>query len=202
MLEDRYGLPLSISSTAARDAYVEGVDAVLSATGDALGPLDRALELEPGFALALSAKARFLQVAGDARGAREAGEQAMGHRGDGGLSPQKNNSSSSRIEVNSDDTSNVLYPSDAVLGVESADTAGLVKDSGSVDPDSSDTEARVEERTHGGRACNDGKKRTNPDLGTASEGLGPPKSVEHTGFATKNELDLEALIDELDQSDL
>ena len=77
MLEDRYGLPLSITSAAARDAYVVGVDAILSATGDALGPLNKALELEPGFALALSAKARFLQVSGDARGAREAGAQAM-----------------------------------------------------------------------------------------------------------------------------
>ena len=132
----------------------------------------------------------------------EAGEQAMGHRGDGGLSPQKNNSSSSRIEVNSDDTSNVLSPSDAVLGVESAVTPGLIKDSGSIDPDPSETEARVEERTHGGQAFNDGQKRTNPDRGAASEGLGTPKSVGHTGFATKNELDLEALIDELDQSDL
>ena len=77
MLEDRYGLPLSITSAAARDAYVVGVDAILSATGDALGPLNKALELEPGFALALSAKARFFQVSGDARGAREAGAQAM-----------------------------------------------------------------------------------------------------------------------------
>ena len=77
MLEDRYGLPLSISSSAARDAYVEGVDAILSGTGDALGALDKALEIEPGFALALSAKARFLQVGGDARGARAAGEQAV-----------------------------------------------------------------------------------------------------------------------------
>ena len=35
MLKDRYGLELSTSSSVARDAYVEAVDAVLSATGDA-----------------------------------------------------------------------------------------------------------------------------------------------------------------------
>jgi tetratricopeptide (TPR) repeat protein len=62
MLADRYGLSLSTASQAARDAYVEGADCILSA---AVGPeahLERALAADPDFALAhiALARAKFL----------------------------------------------------------------------------------------------------------------------------------------------
>ena len=51
MLHDRYGLELSTNSSIARDAYVNAVDAVLSATGDAEGLLRTCIEADPEFAL-------------------------------------------------------------------------------------------------------------------------------------------------------
>src|ERR671918_315969 len=64
MLLDRYGLPLSTSSTAARDAYVAGVDCVLSAAHGDQAHLERAVEADPDFALAHAAlaRARFLMA--------------------------------------------------------------------------------------------------------------------------------------------
>jgi len=67
---DRYGLPLS-SSAAARDAYVAGVDCVLSANTGAEEHLGRALAADPGFALAQVALARALFVAARVPQARE-----------------------------------------------------------------------------------------------------------------------------------
>jgi tetratricopeptide (TPR) repeat protein len=72
MLEDRYGLPLSTSSRAARDAYVEGVDCILSAVGSPEAHLERALEADPDFALAHAALARTLLVAAQGPQARAA----------------------------------------------------------------------------------------------------------------------------------
>ncbi|HEV7543413.1 MAG TPA: tetratricopeptide repeat protein, partial [Reyranella sp.] len=64
MLADRYGLPISTSSTSARDAYVAGCDGVLSAAHGDAGHLARAIEADPGFALAhvALARARFLMA--------------------------------------------------------------------------------------------------------------------------------------------
>ena len=43
MLTDRYGLALSTSDTAARDAYVEGVDLLLTVYPGAAASFDRAI---------------------------------------------------------------------------------------------------------------------------------------------------------------
>jgi tetratricopeptide (TPR) repeat protein len=76
MLVDRYGLPLSTSSAAARDAYVAGVDCVLSAAHGDREHLGRALAADPDFALAHAAlgRARFLMA--DVPGARQAAARA------------------------------------------------------------------------------------------------------------------------------
>lgn len=63
MLTDRYGLPLSTTSAVARDAYVEGVDLLLTVYPGATAAFDRALAADPDFALAHVGKARAAQVA-------------------------------------------------------------------------------------------------------------------------------------------
>jgi len=76
MLTDRYGLPVTTSSGDARDAYVAGCDRVLSAEYGAEAHLMRAIEAEPGFALAHAAFARARFVVGDMAGARESAARA------------------------------------------------------------------------------------------------------------------------------
>ena len=71
MLTDRYGLALSTTSDAARDAYVQGCDLLLTVFPGAGAALDRAIAADPGFALAHVAKARVRHLAGDAGGMRE-----------------------------------------------------------------------------------------------------------------------------------
>ncbi|MGD9880097.1 MAG: tetratricopeptide repeat protein [Reyranella sp.] len=76
MLIDRYGLSVSTSSKAARDAYVAGCDGVLTAWHGDAEHLSRAVAADPGFAVAHAAlaRARFLQA--DVAGAREAAARA------------------------------------------------------------------------------------------------------------------------------
>jgi len=76
MLADRYGLPLSTSSSAARDAYVEGADCVLSAVAGAEAHLGRALEADPQFALAQIALARAMFLKAQLPQARTAAAKA------------------------------------------------------------------------------------------------------------------------------
>ena len=83
MLDDRYGLMLSTASTAARDAYVTGVDSVISGVAGFRDALALALEHDPQFALAQVALARglFLDAELDtaralARSARDLAAQA------------------------------------------------------------------------------------------------------------------------------
>ena len=64
MLTDRYGLPVSTPVAAARDAYVEGVDLLLTVYPGAAAAFDRAIAADPGFALAHIGKARTFQLAG------------------------------------------------------------------------------------------------------------------------------------------
>jgi len=73
---DRYGLPLSTTSSVALDAYVEGVDRLLSANAGAEQSFDRALAVDPAFALAQVGRARILQLQGRMPEAREAGARA------------------------------------------------------------------------------------------------------------------------------
>jgi tetratricopeptide (TPR) repeat protein len=64
MLTDRYGLPLSTISAAARDAYVEGIDLLLTVYPGAAGCFDRAIAADPDFALPYIGRARASQLAG------------------------------------------------------------------------------------------------------------------------------------------
>jgi hypothetical protein len=72
MLMDRYGLPLSTTSSAARDAYVEGCEAKLTMYPGTIEAFDRALAADPGFALAHAAKAHTLLERGNAFNRRAA----------------------------------------------------------------------------------------------------------------------------------
>lgn len=72
MLADRYDLPLSTASAAARDAYVEGLDLALTLYPGAVEAFDRALVADPGFALPHVGKAQVLMREGKAAAARTA----------------------------------------------------------------------------------------------------------------------------------
>src|SRR3954471_14874316 len=78
MLTDRYELPLSTASSAARDAYVQGCEAKLTMYPGAIEAFDRAIAADPGFALPYAAKAHAL-AEHDAAAAREvmAGANAL-----------------------------------------------------------------------------------------------------------------------------
>jgi tetratricopeptide (TPR) repeat protein len=72
MLVDRFGLPLSTSSAAARDAYVDATEQALTFYPGALAGYDRAIAADPNFALAHAGKAQVLMREGNAAGARAA----------------------------------------------------------------------------------------------------------------------------------
>jgi tetratricopeptide (TPR) repeat protein len=76
MFQDRYDQPLTTHSAEARDAYVEGVDAVLGAMPGPQELLQRALDIDPGFALAWIALARSRFLEADVAGARQASARA------------------------------------------------------------------------------------------------------------------------------
>lgn len=78
MLADRYDLPLSTASTAARDAYAEGFDLALTVYPGAAEAFDRALAADPGFAIAHAGKAQILMREGKAAQARAALAAANG----------------------------------------------------------------------------------------------------------------------------
>ncbi|MBV9461544.1 MAG: tetratricopeptide repeat protein, partial [Bradyrhizobium sp.] len=75
--EDRYGNALSTSSAAARDAYVVGVDRLLSAGVEIDQPFRDAIAADEGFALAHIALARTLQVLGRGNEAKAPLERAL-----------------------------------------------------------------------------------------------------------------------------
>jgi len=72
MLADRFGLSLSTSSAAARDAYVDASERALTFYPGALPAYDSAIAAEPGFALAHTGKAQMLMREGNVAGARAA----------------------------------------------------------------------------------------------------------------------------------
>lgn len=76
MSEDRFGLPLSTSNAGARDAYVTGVDSVISGVAGYRESLARALVLDPSFALAHIALARGLFLDAEVVPARESADRA------------------------------------------------------------------------------------------------------------------------------
>jgi tetratricopeptide (TPR) repeat protein len=70
MLTDRYGLPLSTTSSAVRDAYVAGCEAKLTMYPGAIAAFDRAIAADPRFALAHATRAHALLERGDIAAAR------------------------------------------------------------------------------------------------------------------------------------
>lgn len=77
MLADRYGLPLYTTVAAARDAYVEGVNLLLTVYPGAATAFDRAIAADPTFALAHVGKARAFQLAGNLAAMRESFATAL-----------------------------------------------------------------------------------------------------------------------------
>ncbi len=72
MLQDRYGNTLSTQSTAARDAYVDGVDRFLAADAGVEDAFAAAILEDPQFALAHVSLARNRQMLGQTGAAKEA----------------------------------------------------------------------------------------------------------------------------------
>ncbi len=72
MLADRYDLPVSTASAAARDAYVEGYDLALTLYPGAVEAFDRSLAADPGLAIAHAGKAQVLMREGKTAAARAA----------------------------------------------------------------------------------------------------------------------------------
>ena len=71
MLTDRYGLPLSTNVAAARDAYADGVNLLLTVYPGAGAAFDRAIAADPKFALAHIGKARAFQLVVNLAGMRD-----------------------------------------------------------------------------------------------------------------------------------
>src|SRR3954470_16808326 len=138
MLTDRYELPLSTTSSAARDAYLEGCEAKLRAHPGALEAFDRAVAADPRFALAHAAKAHGLLERGDAVAARASMGAATSLAG--GLSARE----ASHVGFfdllvagnNAEAALSALYahldtwPRDAVVLATAAFTNGLIGSSG------------------------------------------------------------------------
>jgi len=76
MLTDRFGLQLSTSFPQARDAYVAGCDAVLSAGAGGIEHLRRAVDEDPAFAAAHAALARAHFIMAEVPAARAAAARA------------------------------------------------------------------------------------------------------------------------------
>ncbi|MEM6439551.1 MAG: tetratricopeptide repeat protein [Pseudomonadota bacterium] len=89
MLRDRYDNPLTTASTAARDAYVAGVDLFLAAQPGAAERFEAAVEADPGFALGHSGLARARQLDGDPAGTRAAMDAALALADAGGLTARE-----------------------------------------------------------------------------------------------------------------
>ncbi|HEY2976352.1 MAG TPA: tetratricopeptide repeat protein [Burkholderiaceae bacterium] len=75
-MEDRFGLPLSTTSMEARDAYVAGVDSVISGVAGYRELLGQAIAFDPSFALAHVALARGLFLDAEIAPARECASRA------------------------------------------------------------------------------------------------------------------------------
>jgi Tfp pilus assembly protein PilF len=137
MLSDRYELALSTSSSAARDAYVEGCAAKLTMYPGAIEALDRAIAADPGFALAHAAKAHALLESGDAAGARIS--IAAANSVTGGVSAREASHIAFFDSIVAGDAEAALsalhvhlsdWPRDAVVLATTAFTNGLIGNSG------------------------------------------------------------------------
>src|SRR5262249_55942558 len=76
-MQDRYGLPLSTSSTLAAERFIEGVDLLLEQNFGPEESFTQAIEADAGFALAHSALAYMLNLRAQVAEARECAQQAQ-----------------------------------------------------------------------------------------------------------------------------
>src|SRR4029434_3304030 len=76
-MQDRYGLPLTTSSTVATDHFIEGLDLLLEQNFGPEEQFTQAIEADPGFALAHSALAYMLHLRAQVPEARERAQQAQ-----------------------------------------------------------------------------------------------------------------------------
>jgi tetratricopeptide (TPR) repeat protein len=137
MLTDRYNLPLSTASSAARDAYVQGCAAKLTMYAGAIEAFDRAIAADPGFALAHAARAHALLERGDAATARES--MVTANSLDAGLSTREASHIAFFNLLSVGDTKAALsalpahldaWPRDALVLGTTAFTNGLIGSSG------------------------------------------------------------------------
>src|SRR4029434_6757334 len=75
-MQDRYGLPLTTSSTMAAERFVEGLDLLLEQNFGPEEQFTQVIEADPGFALAHSALAYMLHLRAQVTEAREQAKQA------------------------------------------------------------------------------------------------------------------------------
>jgi hypothetical protein len=76
-MQDRYGLPLTTSSTVAVERFIEGLDLLLEQNFGPEEQFTQAIEADPGFALAHSALAYMLHLRAQVPEARERAQQAQ-----------------------------------------------------------------------------------------------------------------------------
>jgi tetratricopeptide (TPR) repeat protein len=140
MLTDRYDLPLSTTSSAARDAYLQGCEAKLTMYPGAIEAFDRAIAADPGFALAHVARAHVLLERGDAAAARRsmAAAKSLG----AGLSAREASHIAFFDLLAAGDSEAALtalvthlnaWPRDALVLATAAFTNGLIGSSGRAD---------------------------------------------------------------------
>ena len=137
MLTDSYGLPVATLSPVARDAYVQGCAAKLTAQPGAIEAFGQAIAADPGFALAHAAKAHALLERGDAAAARVAMEPATALAGN--LPARDGSHVAFFARLVAGDTEAALtalpvhlhdWPRDAVVLGTAAFTNGLIGSSG------------------------------------------------------------------------
>jgi tetratricopeptide (TPR) repeat protein len=137
MLTDRYGLPLSTSSEAARNAYVAGCDGVLAAIPGESAHLARAIEADPDLAVAHAALARARFLLADVAGAQQAVRRARELAGSATAREQSHiNALCLAIEGNPVGSLSATrehlaqYPRDAMVAAPATGVFGLIGFSG------------------------------------------------------------------------
>jgi hypothetical protein len=75
--QDRYGLPLTTSSTLAAERFIEGIDLLLEQNFGPEAQFTQAIEADAGFALAHGALAYMLHLRAQVAAARQCAQQAQ-----------------------------------------------------------------------------------------------------------------------------
>jgi tetratricopeptide (TPR) repeat protein len=137
MLTDQYGLSLSTTSDAARDAYIAGCKAKLTMYPGAIEAFDRAIATDPGFALAHAAKAHALLERGHAAAARAS--MASANSLTAGLSDRETShiaffdllvAGNAEAALSALSSHLEIWPRDALVLATTAFTNGLIGSSG------------------------------------------------------------------------